>query len=214
MTPGLCWGIEGVYVSDVSQWTELIWQLHYSFMMLLCFSNASSDQNWHAVLRWNGEMLLEDKELLSYLPLRNRTRGADIYQGCSWWPGDTDNGSHILSEDVLCRSSSVFTKRREEVFSALVPTERHSICLFRTFNTLHYNALSVLHDWQLNSFSQLELLGLGPSPVSFIIFLGRTKWCWSPELKLNCMFVFSYYRRICFANYISCALLRNKKIFT
>ena len=61
MTLLWCFGLHTVYAHAVSRWSEPNWQLHYSFMTFLWFSNVSSDQNWHAVLRWNGKMLLQDE---------------------------------------------------------------------------------------------------------------------------------------------------------
>lgn len=65
--------------------TELNWQLYYSLMAVLWFSNVCSDQVWHTVLRWNGEMLLQVKELLSYLPVRNKRREAVMCHGWFVW---------------------------------------------------------------------------------------------------------------------------------
>lgn len=94
--------------------TELNWQPHYSFMAVLWFSNVCGDQVWHTVLWWNGEMLLEVKWLLSYLPVRNKRRGAETCHGWFVWPRQVA----ATSCQKPLHAFFGFTKRRV----------RHSVC--------------------------------------------------------------------------------------
>lgn len=93
-------------------------------MTVLWFSNVCRDQLWHAVLRWNDEMLLEVKELPPYLPRRNKRRGAEMCHGWFVWP--FVRWQPLPPQKALCTSFG-FSKIGRRVHHLL---SQHSACHF------------------------------------------------------------------------------------